>query len=150
MDHLPTVRLSSKNQMTLPKSTDMVRGLEEGNSVYAIPFHMTHEETGDRFPVLRVLTEEGKRQREQEILGDTSLSRPQQSRLLTLMNGQAARMTVDRQNRVVLPSHLVRFIGVKAEVYIFESNGALMAWNPDDWERYAQIEESDDLASYLT
>ncbi len=149
MDHLPTIKLSAKNQMTLPKSTDMVRGMEEGNSVYAIPFHMMKEETGERFPVLRLLTEGGKRQREQEILNDSDLSRQQQSRLLTLMNGQASRMTVDRQNRVVLASHQVQFLGVKTELYVFESNAALMAWNPRDWERYVAMDQSDDLAAYL-
>jgi len=149
VEHLPTVKLSGKNQMTLPKGTDMVRALQEGDAVYVVPFAMRKEATGEQFPVLRLLSEAGKRQREGEILNDTSLSRQVQQRLLTLMNGNASRTTVDRQNRIVLPAHQVRHIGVDKDVYIFESNGALMAWNPQDWQRYAEADGGDELAAYL-
>jgi DNA-binding transcriptional regulator/RsmH inhibitor MraZ len=135
--------------MTLPKCLDMVRSLVEGDAVYLVPFVMTKEASAERFPVLRLMTEAGKRQREQEILNDTALSRQAQQRLLTLMNGHASRMTVDRQNRIVVPAHQLRHIGVDKDVYIFESNGALMAWNPSDWVRYAAVDESEDLSAYL-
>ena len=60
------------------------------------------------------------------------------------LNGHVVRLAIDGQRRVVLPKHLVEYLGLEREVYMVSTNTSVLVWQPDDWRRWSQADEEDE------
>jgi DNA-binding transcriptional regulator/RsmH inhibitor MraZ len=134
---LPTQRLSPKNQVTIPREAralllagdvDHVRGMRHG-----IP----KPPAGELFPVLLLMTEKELQRREQKILDDQSLTPEQRLTLVTSLNGEMAMMAIDAQHRVVLPAHLVAYLGLERDIFFVCTNSTIQVWNPTHYLRWS-------------
>ena len=159
---LPTQRLSPKNQVTIPREArallqeagvDHLRGMK-----HAMPTVGAAGSTGKGgesriYPILLLLTEKELQRREQRILDDARLSPEQRLHLVTALNGEMASMAIDAQHRVVLPAHLVGYLGLERDVFFVCTNTTIQVWNPTDylaWSgRDAGPSYNADLNSYL-
>ena len=156
---LPTQRLSPKNQVTIPREArallqeggvDHLRGMKHampglGSAEHGAPHPL--------FPILLLLTEQELQRREQRIIDDARLSPEQRLHLVTALNGEMASMAIDAQHRVVLPAHLVGYLGLERDVFFVCTNTTIQVWNPADyltWSgRGAGPSYHPDLTSYL-
>lgn len=134
---LPTQRLSPKNQVTIPREArallvagevDHVRGMRHGIPKIA---------GGEVFPVLLLLTEKELQRREQKIIDDPALTPELRLNLVTALNGEMAMMAIDAQHRVVLPAHLVAYLGLERDVFFVCTNSTIQVWNPAHYLRWS-------------
>lgn len=147
LEHLQTSRISPKHQITLPRSTRGLPGIEEGAVVCALPRAMPLRD-GSKLSALVVLTEEELRKREDAIRAREDIPAATKERLIAKLNGRVRQLAVDRQRRVVLPQHFVKMLNLDRDVYMFVNNQSVMIWHPNDWLRYNQDleeEDADDL-----
>lgn len=147
LEHLPTSRISPKHQVTLPRSTRGLSGIEEGAEVCVLPHAMPLRD-GSKLTTLVVLTEEELRKREDAIRARDDIPVATKERRIAMINGRVRQLSVDRQRRVVLPQHFVKMLQLERDVYMFVNNQSVMVWHPQDWLRYNQDleeEDADDL-----
>jgi DNA-binding transcriptional regulator/RsmH inhibitor MraZ len=138
---LPTQRLSPKHQVTLPKGARALATLGGEDPVCGRPDFMVLPTTGERFPVLTLMSEEELERREASIRTNPQLDPAMQAAWIANLNGAVRRMAVDAQRRIVLPAHFVDFLKLDREVYMFSTNVTVLAWNPDDWQRWTDAQD---------
>lgn len=139
---LPTQRLSPKHQVTLPKGARALATLGAEDPVCGRPDFMTLPSSGERFPVLTLMSEEELERREASIRDNPQLDPAMQAAWIANLNGAVRRMAVDAQRRIVLPAHFVDFLKLDREVYMFSTNVTVLAWHPDDWQRWTDAQDA--------
>ncbi len=154
---LPTQRLSPKHQVTLPRD---LRGLASRDG--SAPSHVrgvqhalpANGADGAPAPVVLLMTEAELRRREDRILADPQLDGSTRLALITRLNGGAARMAVDAQQRIVLPAHLVAWLRLDRDVFLNDTNTVVQLWNPQEYLRWsglaAGVAVDPLLTTYLT
>jgi DNA-binding transcriptional regulator/RsmH inhibitor MraZ len=98
---------------------------------------MTATSGGEVFPILLLLTEKELQRREQKIIDDQTLTPEQRLHLVTALNGEMATMAIDGQHRVVLPAHLVSYLGLERDVFFVCTNTTIQVWNPEHYLRWS-------------
>ncbi len=136
---LPTQRLSPKNQVTLSRD---LRALAPGDGapvehLRGIQHGLAKDGGGELFPVILLMTEAELKRREDRILADPALDGATRLALVTRLNGGAARMALDGQNRIVLPPHFVAYLGLEREIFLNDTNTTVQAWNPQHYLRWS-------------
>jgi DNA-binding transcriptional regulator/RsmH inhibitor MraZ len=142
---IPTQRLSPKNQVTLPKGARAIAQVETEGYVCGRPDRMTLPLTGEQFPVVVLMEEAELQRREDALRTNPQLDPAAQAYYIANLNGAVRRMAVDAQRRIVLPAHFVDYLKLEREVYMFSTNVTVLAWHPDDWQRWITAQE--DLAT---
>lgn len=147
----PTNRLSPKNQVTLPRDAAALAG--DPTHVRALPYRMPGRGDGDAtHPVVLLMTETDLRTRERRIADDPAIPAQQKMRLIVELNAHAVALAIDDQRRVVLPAHLVEYLGLERDVLFVATGDLIYAWNPDAFRRWiepAPPAGSPDLSTYL-
>ena len=133
---LPTQRLSPKHQVTLIKGARALIEAEADGYVCGTVHRMIQPQTGERFPVVVLLSERELQRREDAIRDNPGLSPIAIEAQVARLNGKVQRMNMDAQRRIVLPSHFVRYLRLAQDVFMFSTNTSVMVWNPDDWRRW--------------
>lgn len=121
--------------------------MAEDGYVYGLPVPVKNE--GKLYPIIRVMTESALQGYEQEIRDSEELTRPERAARISALRGNAWRMALDKQNRVVLPAHHIGALKLDREAYVFEANGVLQVWNPSDWSDFNSGDMLDSLADFL-
>ena len=134
---LPTQRLSPKNQLTIPREARALLVAGEVDHVRGMRHGIPKNGGGEVFPVLLLLTEKELQRREQKIIDDPALTPEQRLTLVTALNGEMAMMAIDAQHRVVLPAHLVAYIGLERDVFFVCTNSTIQVWNPAHYLRWS-------------
>ena len=80
--------------------------------------------------------------RETTIREHPALSPAQKEAAIISLNGDAVWMKVDAQHRIVLAAHLVQYLNLEREVYMFSTNSALNLWHPAEWQRWSELQRS--------
>lgn len=143
-DDLPTLRLSPKNQVTLPRLARGLRGAEADGYLCATRHRIKRPEDGRVFPVLLLLTEGEVEARENAIRADDRLDPMQKEARIARLNGHVVRLSIDGQRRVVLPKHLVEYAGLDREAYMVSTNTSVVVWKPDDWRAWTAADAADE------
>jgi hypothetical protein len=136
---LPIQRLSPKNQVTL--SRDM-RALASADGatvehLLGIQHGLAKSGGGEMFPIIILMTEPELRRREDRILADPALDGATRLALVTKLNGGAARMAIDGQNRIVLPPHFVAYLSLERDIFLNGTNTTVQIWNPQHYLRWS-------------
>ncbi|NRA37926.1 MAG: hypothetical protein HRU15_07290 [Planctomycetes bacterium] len=147
--HIPTQRISAKNQVTLPRSARGLLGTEKEAALCGLQQPMRCLSDDGKFPVVLLMTENELRKTEQRILDNESLDPLKKQNMIMQLNGKVHRMSVDGQNRIVLPGHFVEYLGLERDVFMFSTNNGVAVWNPKDWEAYNANQDEDELGTYL-
>ncbi len=147
--HIPTQRISAKNQITLPRSARGLLGVDKDGSVCGLQQQMRSLEADQVFPAVLLMTEEELNRTEKKILDDESLDALKKQNLVMKLNGKVHRMSVDAQNRIVLPAHFVEYLHLERDVFTFSTNKGVAVWNPEDWIKYNATQDDDELGAYL-
>lgn len=147
--HIPTQRISAKNQITLPRSARGLLGVDQDAQVCGLQEHMRLVDTDERYGVVLLITEQELKRTEQKITSNESLHPLKRQNLIMKLNGKVHRMSVDAQNRIVLPAHFVDYLKLERDVFIFSTNNGVAVWNPEDWSRYMASQDDDELGAYL-
>jgi DNA-binding transcriptional regulator/RsmH inhibitor MraZ len=149
--------LSPKNQVTIPREA---RALLQAGKVghlrgmkHAIQKAGGTIGAGEIFPLLLLLTEQELQRREQKIIDAPNLTPEQRLHLVTNLNGEMALMAIDTQHRVVLPAHLVKYLGLDRDVFFVCTNTTIQVWNPEHYLRWSSGDAgpsyNPDLNTYL-
>lgn len=139
---LSTHRLSPKNQVTIPRGRALA-GSAEVSHLRGLPLMLAKPGTSERFPYVMLLTESEMQRREQAILNDANFTGEQKLQAITLLNGRAANMAMDAQNRIVLAQNLIEHLKLsERDVFFVDTNTALQAWNPEHYKRWAGLDEA--------
>lgn len=151
---LPTLRLSPKNQVTIPSKARALLG--EGESVVFGRTHsMPNAEGTQTHPILYLMTAAEMARRERAIREDASKSPVAREILATKLHSMVEDMAIDGQNRVVLPGRFVAHLSLDRDVFFVVTNSAIQIWNPEHYLAWAGLGPdgvaSDDrsLDSYL-
>ena len=147
--HVPTQRISAKNQITLPRSARGLLGVDKDAQVCGLQEHMRQVDSDERFNVILLITEAELKRTEQKIIENEDLHPLKKQNLIMKLNGKVHRMSVDAQNRIVLPGHFVDYLGLDRDVFTFSTNNGVAVWNPEDWTRYMTSQDDDELGAYL-
>jgi len=107
-------------------------------------YRVRHLHNGQRFRVVIMLAEREREARERRLRENPDLTPEQAEAMILDMNGKMSRMKLDGQRRVVLPPHLVKYLNLDREVYMFANNDTVMLWNPQDWLRWSGDNEEDE------
>ena len=147
--HIPTQRISAKNQVTLPRSARGLLGTEKEAALCGLQQPMRCLSDDGKFPVVLLMTENELRKTEQRILDNESLDPLKKQNMIMQLNGKVHRMSVAGQNRIVLPGHFVDYLRLQRDVFMFSTNNGVAVWNPKDWEAYNANQDEDELGTYL-
>mgnify|MGYP000701550028 CR=1 FL=1 len=147
--NIPTQRISAKNQVTLPRSARGLMGADQDGLVCGLQQQMRDPEGEGVFPVVLLMTEDELHRTEQKILENDQLDPLKKQNLIMKLNGKVHRMSVDGQNRIVLPGHFVDYLHLERDVFMFSTNNGVAVWNPSDWTRYNSSQDDDELGAYL-
>lgn len=145
----PTNRLSPKNQVTLPRDADGLAGVDK---VRALPHWMPGKsDRAQRSPVVLLMNEAELRKRERRIIDAPDLSADDKLVFVQDLVSRAAPLNVDEQRRVVVPQHLIDYLGVERDVLFVCSGDLVYLWNPDEFQRWSNPAKpvSTDLTKYL-
>ncbi len=134
---LPTQRLSPKNQVTIPREARALLHAGDVDHLRAMKHAMPKAGSSEILPVLLLLTEKELQRREQKILDDPALTPEQRLHLVTALNGEMAMMSIDAQHRVVLPAHLVGYLGLDRDLFFVCTNTTIQVWNPEHYVRWS-------------
>ena len=143
-EDLPTLRLSPKNQVTLPRLARGLRGAESDGYLCATRHRLRRPEDGSVFQVVVLMTEGEVEARENAIRNSPDLDPAAKEARVARLNGHVVRLPIDGQRRVVLPKHLVEYLGLEREVYMVSTNTTVLVWQPDDWRRWSRADEEDE------
>jgi DNA-binding transcriptional regulator/RsmH inhibitor MraZ len=126
---LPTLRLSPKNQVTIPADGRAL--VTEGEAVLCGRTHaMAREGTDEVYPVVMLMSRAELRRRETAIRQDPSLTPVQREALAMKLRATVEELHVDGQNRVVLPQAFVAHLQLDREVFFVVMNDSIRVWNP--------------------
>ena len=139
-EQLPTQRISPKHQVTLPRGSRGLPGIDASAQVCALP-HKMRMRDGTVLPVIVLLAEDELRQREERIRAREDVDAVTKERRIALLNGHVRTLAVDGQRRVVLPAHFVDLLKLDREVFMVSNNTSVTVWNPEDWRRYNDDED---------
>lgn len=134
---LPTQRLSPKNQVTIPREARALLHAGDVDHLRGMRHAIPKTAGGEVFPVLLLLTEKELQRREERIIADATLTPESRLQLVTALNGEMAMMAIDAQHRVVLPAHLVAYLGLARDVFFVCTNSTIQVWNPDHYLRWS-------------
>ncbi len=137
---LPISRLSPKHQVTIPAEGRAL--LDGGDGVFCGRTHAIPrlpESLGDDevFPVVLLLSRSELRRREQAIRSDAALSPLQREALAMKLRATVEELSLDGQNRVVLPPSFVTHLGLDRDVFFVAMNDSLRVWNPEHFLRWS-------------
>lgn len=145
----PTNRLSPKNQVTLPRDAAALAGVER---VRALAHWMPGKaERQQRSPVVVLMTEAELRRRERLIIEAPNLSPADKLVHVQDLNAGAVQLNVDEQRRVVLPQHLIDYLGLQRDILFVAAGDKVFAWNPDEFQRWNNPQQpaTTDLTQFL-
>lgn len=134
---LPTQRLSPKNQVTIPREARALLTAGDVDHLRGMKHAMGKAGNAEVHPILLLMTEKELQRREQKILDDAALTPEQRLHLVTALNGEMAMMAIDAQHRVVLPAHLVGYLGLERDVFFVCTNSTIQVWNPEHYLRWS-------------
>lgn len=131
---LPTLRLSPKHQVTIPAEGRSL--LAEGDAVLCGRTHAMPrlpESVGPEqvFPVVMLLSRSELRRREQAIRSDATLSPLQRESLAMKLRATVEELSIDGQNRVVLPQEFIDHLQLDRDVFFVVMNDSIRVWNPN-------------------
>lgn len=141
---IQTQKLSPKNQVTLPKGARALEAVVPGDGYVCIkPDVMPGRNEGERSKVIVLMTEDEVNARDTAIRASAELSQAEKLRAILHFNGDIVRVAVDTQRRVVLPGHLVSWLSLEREIYMFSTNTAVIGWHPDEWRKWKGVDDDD-------
>ena len=137
---LPTLRLSPKNQVTIPAEGRSL--LAEGELVFcgrthAMPRQPESEGTDPVFPVVLLMSRGELRRREAVIRDDTTRTPLQREALAMKLRATIEELHFDGQNRVVLPQTFVSHLSLERDVFFVVMNDSIRVWNPLHYQRWS-------------
>lgn len=137
---LPTLRLSPKNQVTIPAEGRSL--LAEGDAVFcgrthAMPRQAESEGSDPVFPMVMLMSRGELRRREATIRQDTSLSPLQREALAMKLRATIEELHFDGQNRIVLPQSFVSHLSLERDVFFVVMNDSIRVWNPLHYQRWS-------------
>lgn len=143
---LPTLRLSAKNQVSIPAKLRGQLGAGE-ETLYALEHGMPAEQGTEVFPLILLMTAAELERSEQAIYARGDLSEIRRAQLATQLRGRVEEISVDSQGRCVLPARFVKALALAQEVFFIGGGTAIQVWNPEHYRRFAGIGE-DGTAPY--
>ncbi|MCS6969840.1 MAG: division/cell wall cluster transcriptional repressor MraZ [Planctomycetota bacterium] len=145
----PTHRLSPKKQLTLPRDAVGLAGLEQ---VRALPHYMPGKaDRRQRSPVVLIMSEQELRRRERRILEAADRTPEDKLVLVQELNARAVQLAIDDQRRIVLPQHLVDYLGLQRDALFVVTGDIVYLWNPEEFARWSNPAQAPtiDLTPYL-
>ena len=133
----------------MPKGARGLVGSEADGYVYGLARQMRAEDGSGTWPLIMLMSDERLRAIEAKINDDPELDPAQKQRRIMKLSGGAYRMSIDAQNRIVLPAHFVQHLRLERDVYCFSTNQEVMVWNPADYQAYLGDTEDDDLDAFF-
>ncbi len=135
-------RLSPKNQVTIPREA---RAFASSSAGVPVPHlrgkrHVVRKGgSKDEFRIVLLMTEAELTKREERILADATLSDDQKFEYVTRLNDEMKLLSIDGQNRIVLPAEYVEHLGVaeSKDVKFVCTNTVIQAWNPEHHIAYS-------------
>lgn len=147
--HTPTQRISAKNQVTLPRSARGLLDVDSDGVLCGLQQKMRNLDADEVFPAVLLISEDELHETEKKILDNDDLDPLKKQNLVMKLNGKVHRMSIDAQNRVVLPGHFVEYLHLERDVFMFSTNKGIAVWNPEDWIRYNANQDDEELGAYL-
>ena len=149
---ITTFRLSPKNQVTIPAEGRSL--LPEGERTFHAIAHVVPQAEGSTqtYPIVVMLSPAEIRRREERIRADTNLTPFERDRRSMQLRATARQLTMDDQNRVVLPEPLVAHLGLDKDVFFIPLNDSLRVWNPEHYRRWSGLDAGlvdPSLSTYL-
>jgi DNA-binding transcriptional regulator/RsmH inhibitor MraZ len=137
---LPTLRLSPKHQVTIPAEGRSL--LAEGDAVFcgrthAMPRLPESLGSDEVFPVVLLLSRAELRRRELAIRNDANLNPLQREALAMKLRATVEELSVDGQNRVVLPQEFIDHLQLERDVFFVVMNDSIRVWNPQHYQRWS-------------
>jgi DNA-binding transcriptional regulator/RsmH inhibitor MraZ len=147
----PTYRLSPKNQVTLPRESQIVAG--GPSHLRALPHWMPGRAApGVRHPVVLLMTEADLRRRERKIIDSPELTPIQKQNLVMELNAGAVQLAVDEQHRVVIPAHQVEYLALGRDALFVSTGDLIYLWNPAEFQRWRDVDsapDTPDLSAFI-
>ena len=130
---LPTLRLSPKHQVTIPAEGRSL--LTEGDAVFCGRTHAMPrlaESLGAEavFPVVMLFSRAELRRRELAIRADLTQTPLKREALAMKLRATVEELSVDGQNRVVLPQEFITHLSLDRDVFFVVMNDSIRVWNP--------------------
>ena len=137
---LPTLRLSPKHQVTIPAEGRSL--LAEGDAVlcgrtHAMPRLSESIGPDEVFPMVMLMSRAELRRREQAIRDDVSRSPLQRESLAMKLRATVEELSLDGQNRVVLPQEFIQHLQLDRDVFFVVMNDSIRVWNPEHYLRWS-------------
>ncbi|MBA2480369.1 MAG: hypothetical protein H0V44_06885 [Planctomycetes bacterium] len=135
-------RLSPKNQVTIPREARALAAAVAGAPITHLrgKRHVVRKgTTGAEFRIVLLMTELELQKREERILADGTLSDDQKFEYVTSLNDEMKMLSIDGQNRIVLPAEFVAHLGIgdSKDVKFVCTNTVIQAWNPEHHLAYS-------------
>ncbi len=128
--HLPTSRLSPKNQATLPRDARALAGLSEGGVVCGRTGWAANDQKTSKWPIVQLFTPAELDKRERNLRDRYATDEARLFKLVTQLNAGVRQMTLDAQNRIVLSAPFVEHLGVDRDLFFVTTNETVQVWNP--------------------
>jgi DNA-binding transcriptional regulator/RsmH inhibitor MraZ len=134
------LRLSPKHQVTIPAEGRSL--LAEGDAVFcgrthAMPRLPESLGSDEVFPVVLLLSRAELRRRELAIRNDANLNPLQREALAMKLRATVEELSVDGQNRVVLPQEFIDHLQLERDVFFVVMNDSIRVWNPQHYQRWS-------------
>ena len=137
---LPTLRLSPKNQVTIPADGRALVTAGEAvlcGRTHAMPRNPESIGSDAVFPMVLLMSRPELRRREQAIRDDATLVPLQREALAMKLRATVEEMHVDGQNRIVLPQTFVQHLQLDRDVFFVVMNDSIRVWNPEHFARWS-------------
>jgi DNA-binding transcriptional regulator/RsmH inhibitor MraZ len=116
--------------------------LAEGDAVFcgrthAMPRLPESLGSDEVFPVVLLLSRAELRRRELAIRNDANLNPLQREALAMKLRATVEELSVDGQNRVVLPQEFIDHLQLERDVFFVVMNDSIRVWNPQHYQRWS-------------